>query len=442
MKFCTVALLLVVSVVSISQDVLGQGQPVDLKAVGGWLDDANRGEIPDSISTMPPLTRRQSEELSRQLWNAWQDVAKARDAQVLPKPAAANKKPESQKLDLGEKQMPFHFVERGPAGKNKALFIALHGGGQDGRAATPHSSPMNSREWQVQTQFAQQIYPDNAIYFVPRMADDRDGRWYYSYCQDAYDRVVREAMLVHDVDPNRVYLIGISEGAYTAYRLGAFMADRWAGAGSMAGGEPLGNAPPENMRNLAFRADIGERDTMFDRVGLNRRYGEALERLKVDDEDAFEHVVEVHAGRGHGIDYRPCPKWLAEFKRDPYPDRVRWVNIDVHGRRRMQSYWLALDQAPEGKQRIEFDARVDRKTNSIHVDVKNLAEETTPNNEIGFKVYLNDEMLNLDVPVQVIRNGEEVFSGKVERRASVLLKNLAERGDPYFSFPVEIKVGD
>ena len=41
------------------------------------------------------------------------------------------------------------------------------------------------------------------------------------------------------------------------------------------------NAPPENMRNIAFRADIGEKDTMFDRVGLNRRYGQALEQLRI-----------------------------------------------------------------------------------------------------------------------------------------------------------------
>ena len=442
MRFCTVAVLLVVFVVHFLPTASGQDRKVDLQAVGAWLDNADRGEMPDSISAMKPLSQKQSEKLSKQMWNAWQKVAKARDVQVLPEPTPSTKKPESKKLDLGEKQMPFNLVERGRAGKKKALFIALHGGGQDGRAATPHSSPMNTREWQVQTQFAQQIYPDDAIYFVPRMADDRDGRWYYSYCQDAYDRVVREAMLVHNVDPNRVYLIGISEGAYTAYRLGAFMADRWAGAGSMAGGEPLGNAPPENMRNLAFRADIGERDTMFDRIGLNRRYGEALDKLKADDNDAFEHVIEVHAGRGHGIDYRPCPKWLAEFKRNPYPDRVRWVNIDVHGRRRMQSYWLALDQAPDGKQRIEFDAKLDRDTNTIHVDVKNLGQEVTPNDEIAFKIYLNDEMLNLNEPVKVIRNGEEIFSGKVERRAEVLLKTLLERGDPFYSFPVEIKIGE
>lgn len=442
-SFVLFAVVSNLATLGMTQDDTTTPNSIDMEAIGDWLVSSNHDNVPDAVAVLPPLSKQQSSELSQDFWTAWKTAAKVRESQILPPPNPAKEKPESHKLDLGEKQMPFNFVERGPMAKGKPLFIALHGGGQDGRATTPHSSPMNNREWETQTSFAQQIYPDNAIYFVPRMADDRDGRWYYSYCQDAYDQVVREAILVHEVDPNRVYLIGISEGAYTAYRLGAFMADRWAGAGSMAGGEPLQNAPPENMRNLAFRADIGERDTMFDRIGLNRRYGEALEELRNQDQKGFEYLIKVHERRGHGIDYRPCPKWLAAYERNPHPDRVRWVNINVHGRRRMQSYWLALEQPPEDKNaRIEFDAQLDKSANAVRVEVKNLNQDgAIANNEIEFKIYLNDQMLNLDEPVKVIRNGEVVFSGKVERRAATLLKSLVERGDPNYSFPVELIIG-
>jgi hypothetical protein len=271
------------------------------------------------------------------------------------------------------------------------------------------------------------------------MADDRDGRWYYGYCQDAYERVLREALRDHRVDPNRVYLIGISEGAYTAYRLGAFMADRWAGAGSMAGGEPLPNAPPENMRNLAFRADIGERDTMFDRIGLNRRYGKALALLKADDGGGFQYMIEVHKGRGHGIEYRSCPHWLARFERNPWPQRVLWVNIDVHGRRRLQSYWLALDEAPVG--RLEIDARTDRETNTVNVSIaRREGEKLVADNRVALRVYLNDRLLDLDHPVHVVRNGAEVFRGKVERSLPIMLRTLTERGDPNYCFAAEVRL--
>ena len=341
-------------------------------------------------------------------------------------------------LKTGDKTMPFVFLQRGKKTKQMPLFIALHGGG-GAKVDGPHAWPVNTREWQTQAQLAATLYPDNALYFVPRMADDRDGRWYYSYCQDAYDQVIRDAIRHHDVDPNRIYLIGISEGAYTAYRLGAFMADRWAGAGSMAGGEPLGNAPPENMRNLAFRADIGERDTMYDRLGLNKRYGEALADLKKEDSDGFEYMIQVHQGRGHGIDYRGCAEWIYGYERDPWPSRVHWVNIDVHGRRRMQTYWLALDQAPEG--RVEFDAEIDRESNSVSVSVlRRDGEQSTPDNSISFRVYLNDEMLDLDRPVRVIRNGIEVSSAKVDRALSTMLQSLVERGDPNYCFPAMVQI--
>ncbi len=412
------------------------------KAAESWLSDTSL-PVPEALESVEPLTRQQAETATQALWKLYQsESVGSNESKALPRPTVVGRAGEVElepgELKTGEKTMPFHFLQRGESDKQKPMFIALHGGG-GAPVGGPHAWPVNTREWQTQTRFATTIYPDDAVYFVPRMADDRDGRWYYGYCQDAYDRVVREAIRYHNVDPNRVYLIGISEGAYTAYRLGAFMADRWAGAGSMAGGEPLNNAPPANMRNLAFRADIGERDTMFDRLGLNQRYEEALAKLKHDDPDGFEYMIEVHEGRGHGIEYRSCPQWVFNFTRNPWPERVRWVNIDVHGRRRMQSYWLALDAAPEGQ--LELDARIDRDTNTVSVDVaRREGENLIPDNTTSFRVYLNDALVDLDRPVRVLRNGDEVANGPVERRLATMVQTLAERGDPNYCFPAVIEV--
>lgn len=35
----------------------------------------------------------------------------------------------------------------------------------------------------------------------------------------------------------------------------------------MAAANPLATSPPETMRNVELRIDIGKRDTMFDRIG-------------------------------------------------------------------------------------------------------------------------------------------------------------------------------
>lgn len=422
--------------------------PEQAAAMLAWFSRPadQRGALPESLRKHKPMNRQACEALRNDVWQAYKNaMIKAGKDKVLPTPTILEKGRQNALspavLDLGEKKMPFFFIGKGDMQGKRPLFIALHGGGSaGGRAKSPHGWSVNTREWQTQLRLAAGLYPDDALYFVPRMADDNDGRWYYRYCQDAYDRAVRHGILFHNVDPNRVYLIGISEGAYTAYRMGAFMADRWAGAGSMAGGEPLRNAPPENMRNIAFRADIGERDTMFDRVGLNVRYGEALEKLQKDDADGFKHVINVQKGRGHGIDYGPCPKWLFENKRNPWPVRVTWMNINVHGRRRMQSYWLAIDEKPEGK--LFFDARLDKAHNSVDVKVSRKLKDgkTEADNSVAFRVYLNDHMLDLEKPVRITRNGQAVFKGKVTRKAAVLMRSVAERGDPCHMFPSEVHI--
>ena len=106
----------------------------------------------------------------------------------------------------------------------------------------------------------------------------------------------------------------------------------------------------------------------------------------------------------------------------------------------MQSYWLALDEKPEGD--LFFDAQLDKASNSVAVKVerKSKSAKLEADNGVTFRVYLNDGMLDLEKPVRVVRNGQEVFSGEVERKAGVLMRSLEERGDPYYMFPLEVRV--
>jgi len=83
------------------------------------------------------------------------------------------------------------------------------------------------------------LWKSPGLYIIPRMADDREGRWYYGYNQIFIDRLIQQAILFKDADPDRIYLQGISEGGYTAFRLGSMMADRWAGSCAMAAAEPI-----------------------------------------------------------------------------------------------------------------------------------------------------------------------------------------------------------
>lgn len=349
---------------------------------------------------------------------------------------------------LGEEvKMPFCVLvrEAQETKEKRPLFIAMHGGGKYDAEPGPHTSRVNTGEFQAQINLTLKLYKPDGVYFIPRMADDRLGRWWYKHNQIAFDQVINQAILRWNVDPNRVYLLGISEGGYGTDILAPFMADRLAGANAMAGGVGLGN-PPANLRNLAFRTDVGEKDTGFDRSAMAQVFHAELDRLHQLDPDGYLHSINVQPGRGHGIDYSQGIQWIARNSRNPWPGKVVWIDQVVDGLRRKRFYWLSFPDAPE-KGDLRVDAIANRETNTITIEAATLDATNTDGNRTHGKdnvaeatrsalgqtkvdILLSDALLDLDKPVTVIANGREVFKGPVERRAEVIASALADRPDP------------
>ena len=55
-------------------------------------------------------------------------------------------------------------------------------------------------------------------------------------------------------------------------------------------------------------------------------------------------------------------------------------------------------------------------------------------------IRLNDEMLDLDLPVEIQFRGQSLFQGKVKRAKAVIEKTIAERGDHTGIFSAELMV--
>ena len=426
----------------------------DYAALRRWFaqPESARGEVPAAVSGVlenPAAVKTAAD----QVWQAYQAGAVAlgwdKDLPAMPPtleeikamPEDQRPKPARGQLTDSSKEMPFYLLAKGEKGTNGwPFFISMHGGGMDAGQTDPHGSRMNNSEWQAQVRLFETIYPAG-LYFIPRMADDNDGRWWYHYCQAIYDRAIRRAILFREADPNRVYVMGISEGGYAAYRLGAQMADRWAGSCAMAAAEPMDTSPPENFRNLPFRCGIGEKDTMFDRIGLARRYFAKLGELQKADgaADAYRFLFDEQPGRGHGINYEPGPEWIAQYTRNPWPERVVWTVQPLHQVVRRQMYWLALDKTPE-RTPLYLEATVHGNLVTVSAQQKGADNQRVPAPGLALRVYLNDTLANLDQAVKVVFNGKTVFEGKVPRRIATLARSLDERGDPWLMFPAEIRL--
>lgn len=430
-----------------------------LDRVGKWATDEQDDRIGAHDLGLPSnLTKPQAAIVLNDLWQAYLHYVKDPDLGELPitlQEAIANAEGRRISLPMGslklgeELVMPYALVRketREPAETGRALFICTHGGGMNPKVDGPHAWPVNTREWQTQVQLAAQHYAPEGIYFVPRMVDDRKGRWFHSFNQTAFERVIQHAIAHWGVDPNRVYKLGISQGGFGTNKLVPFMPDRFAGANPMAGGVDPDNHPAANLRNVAFRNDVGEKDTMFRRVDNAIKFHERLNQLHAEDPQGYINDINVQKGRGHGIDYRPGVTWIAKHARNPWPNKLVWDSRQLHGERRSRHYWIELSaehQAP----RTKVIATADRESNSITLHVNQFEgkpkdgvepAEPTPLKGATVRVLLHDELLDLDRIMTVTCNGKKVFKGKVQRSGAVQLRTLATYGDPAMAASSEL----
>jgi len=408
--------------------------PIDRKAIPEFKQNLNSKE--DIIAA------------KKAVWNAYRAGAIKRgwDKTIPEKPMQMadyiqDRQIKGLNAKIGDKTMPYVVITKGKKPESGwPVYFCLHGGGGNPNAKGPHSWNVNTGEWVAQMRLTTRVWESPGIYIIPRMADDRQGRWYYSWNQIFIDQLTQQAILFHDADPNRIYLEGISEGGYAAYRLGSMMADRWAGSCSMAAAEPLGTSPPENLRHVPFRCGIGEKDTMFDRVGLARNYFKQLDELSKKHQGDYVHFHDEQKGKGHGIDYKEGPAWITQFTRNPVPKAITWTVIKQHDRHRQRSYWLALDDKLD-KLPLFLTADSDRKTNTIKITAKIKDKENLKNaTEINLRLYLSDKLVDLSKPVMVYVNGKLVHKALIKPSMEAIIRSTSERGDPYQVYPAQLKI--
>jgi len=238
--------------------------------------------------------------------------------------------------------------------------------------------------------------------------------------------------------------MGISQGGYGSCHLAPLLADQFAAAGPMAGGMMT---VTENLRNLAFRSDIGEFDKAYNRIELAKKLHAEIDSHKEGDPDGYKNLLAIQKGKGHGIDYSKSPAWLAKQTRDPHPDKIVWRCHQKDGIYRDSFYWISLTKVPETGE-FSIIARLDRDKNLVEIK----AEEVIPAEKKGEEptrrpleaskivVHLNDKMLDLDKQVTVQLNDRQAFKGKVKRSRGTMMRNLVKRGDVNYAFPAEVIV--
>lgn len=337
---------------------------------------------------------------------------------------------------IDEDPMPFYFIKKGAQliDKKLPLFLNLHGSG-------PKDSELKA------TLHWSKIYDDSpSIYFIPQIPNEQRYRWWFKPEQLAWERLFRLAMVNKEIDANRIYIMGISEGGYGSQRLGAFYADYIAGAGPMAGGEPLENAPPENFQNIAFSLETGQMDGGFGRNELTGLAGTTFDSLAVGNPGSFINKINLQEGKGHVIDYTVTTPWLSKFIRNPRPKNFSWVYFPMDDRYRKGFYNIAIRKSltlnPEDEiNRARFDVDFNKNENTIYLngflsDDELEAKEAIKKGSVD--IFFNQDYLDLEEKVKVILNEEEVYNDYVKLKGENIIESIAFYGDPDRVFPAKI----
>ena len=142
----------------------------------------------------------------------------------------------------------------------------------------------------------------------------------------------------------------------------------------------------------------------------------------------FRHRIELIPNCGHSIDYSLTTPWLKNYKRNPYPHTFLWEDYPMDGQHRLGFYNLHVLQRPKAADGLKDTSGEDRdyyemdiKDNVIRLSVKKVTYQTVERDPVygidlkfaksyhptsggKWKIYLNDQLVDMNRPVTVFIN--------------------------------------
>ena len=394
------------------------------------------------------LKTRQLQKARTEVWDAWCQTLTQQD--TLPRMSLAS-------LETGavcqwtlpaalEPHAIMNFRSGTKGAKPEAgwpVYLYLHGSG-------PRES-----EWSTGWQLAKAFDDAPSFYVIPQIPNEAQYyRWWQQSKQWAWQHLLYQLLATSDVDPARLYIFGISEGGYGSQRLASYYADYLAGAAPMAGGEPLRNAPTENLCQTAFSLVTGDKDAGFYRNQLTQRTAERLDSLAAGTPGEYTHRVMLEPGKGHHITYSVSTPWLKEHNRKAQPRHFRWENFEMDGVKRNAFYNLEVLRE-ETNDRYDYEMTLEGNTLHLEVNrVEYLITERDPHWGIELnhtrryhparhgkvRIYVSEELVRLDQPLSVHVNGKLMGHFPIQLRRSILCQSCQLFGDPLRLFPAAIEV--
>jgi hypothetical protein len=254
----------------------------------------------------------------------------------------------------------------------------------------------------------------------------------------------------YNVDENRVYLTGISDGGTGTYFMAFRETTPWASFLPLNGDMGVladasvttdGDMHPGNAVNKPFFIVNGGRD---------RLYPAAIVEPDINYLRKLGVKVAYHPqpDAGHDTSWWPTEKdnfeaFVREHPRDPLPDHLSWETELTE--RYNRAHWLVIDKLGSTEGQTAFpdtaylfperqpSGRVDlvRRGNTIEASTQGVKE---------FTLLLSPDAFDFNSQVKVVTNGRVAFEGKVVKSVATLLKWAGKDNDRTMLFGAELKI--
>ena len=199
------------------------------------------------------------------------------------------------------------------------LFIAMHGGG-----GAP--AQVNDSQWRIMQRYYRD-QPDlgGYKYLALRAPNNTWNGFYDDYVYPLIENLIRQFIVLGDVDPNKVFLMGYSHGGYGAFAIGPKIPYRFAAVHSSAAAPTDGQTSAQTLRNTRFTFMVGEHDSAYGRRKRCEAFAKQIEELKAKNADAYPVEFLYQPGFGHGgLPDRDMIREMYRHNRNAVPKHLTW----------------------------------------------------------------------------------------------------------------------
>jgi predicted esterase len=260
--------------------------------------------------------------------------------------------------------------------------------------------------------------------------------------------ILSEVKATYNVDENRVYAFGSSDGGTGVYFLAFRDVTPWAAFLPFIGHPAVLMSPQtgadgqmnvENLTNRPFFIVNGETDPLYPVrdvmpfIGVFQRFGVDL---------VFTPKLGGHNTRWWPEEEDNIERFISTHVREPHPERVRWATERTD--RYNRANWVVIDEIGS----IAADAgrappaalvplgptggiAAVRSGNTVSVDANHVRR---------FTLLISPDAFDLQSPIRVVANRDVVFAGMVEPDEAVLRKWAAIDEDRTMLYAAEIEV--